>query len=119
MLIIASSVAVSCLQLDVVTIAVNKVADSASPGCNCLIIKGEGEALDSCSIIVMSSNEVMKLIHERMPAIVELTSYGYWLDTRITDKKIMGHLNSASLGSVRIDPVSTWVNTPFQAAPAY
>ena len=32
--------------------------------------EGEGETLDSCSIIVMPSNEVMKPIHERMPAII-------------------------------------------------
>lgn len=75
--------------------------------------EGEGETLDSCSIIVMPANDVMKAIHERMPAIIAPASYDLWLDARVTDKEeIMEHLNSALSGFLRINPVSTWVNTP-------
>lgn len=75
--------------------------------------EGEGETLDSCSIIVMPANNVMKLIHERMPVIIAPTSYDHWLDARITDKEeIMGLLNSAPSGFLRIYPVSARVNTP-------
>ena len=41
--------------------------------------EGKGETLDSCSIIVMPSNEVMKPIHERMPAIIAPAHYDLWL----------------------------------------
>ena len=56
----------------------------------------EGDSIKSCTIIVMPSNEVMKPIHERMPAIIAPAEYDWWLDTRITDKQeIMQYLTSA------------------------
>ena len=64
--------------------------------------EGEGETLDSCSIIVMPSNEVMRPIHVRMPAIVAPAHYDLWLDPRVTEKdEIMGLLNSAPSGSLK------------------
>jgi putative SOS response-associated peptidase YedK len=75
--------------------------------------EGEGKSLDSCSIIVMPANEVMKPLHERMPAIIAPAHYDLWLDPRITDKdEIMQLLNSAPSGSLRAYPVSPWVNVP-------
>ena len=75
--------------------------------------EGNGETLDSCSIIVMPSNEVMKPLHERMPAIIAPTHYDLWLDPRITEKdEIMGFLNSAPSGSLKYYPISPWVNLP-------
>lgn len=75
--------------------------------------EGDGETLDSCSIIVMPANEVMKPIHERMPAIIAPACYNGWLDARITDKQvIMQHLNSAPSSQLTAFPVSTWVNVP-------
>ena len=75
--------------------------------------EGDGETLDSCSIIVMPANEVMKPIHERMPAIIAPACYNWWLDARITDKQvIMQHLNSAPSSQLTAFPVSTWVNVP-------
>ena len=75
--------------------------------------EGEKETLDSCSIIVMPSYEVMRSIHERMPAIVAPAHYDLWLDPRVTEKdEIMGLLNSAPSGSLEFSPVNTWVNTP-------
>ena len=75
--------------------------------------EGDGETLDSCSIIVMPANEVMKPIHERMPAIIAPACYNWWLDARITDKQvIMQHLNSAPSNQLTAFPVSTWVNVP-------
>ena len=38
----------------------------------------EGQSLDSCSIIVMPANEVMKPIHERLPAIIAPAHYDLW-----------------------------------------
>lgn len=73
----------------------------------------DGETLDSCSIIVMSANEVMRPIHERMPAIIAPANYDLWLDSRIADKdEIMQFLNSATSSSLKAYPVSTWVNSP-------
>ncbi len=75
--------------------------------------EGEEETLDSCSIIVMPSNEVMKPIHERMPAIIAPAHYDLWLDHRMTEKdEIMGYLNSAPSSSLKFYPISPWVNSP-------
>ena len=75
--------------------------------------EGEGQTLDSCTIIVMPSNEVMKPIHERMPAIIAPAHYDLWLDSRVTDKQvIMQYLTSAPSSQLTAYPVSTWVNSP-------
>ena len=75
--------------------------------------ENEDDSIESCTIIVMPSNEVMKPIHERMPAIIAPAHYDLWLDSRITDKQeIMQHLNSAPSSLLTAYPVSTWVNSP-------
>jgi putative SOS response-associated peptidase YedK len=75
--------------------------------------EGDHETLDSCSIIVMPSNEVMKPIHERMPAIIAPAHYDLWLDSRVTDKQeIMQYLSSAPSSQLIAYPISTWVNSP-------
>lgn len=74
---------------------------------------GEDETLESCSIIVMPANEVMRPLHERMPAILAPAHYDLWLDERLTDKrKIMGYLNSAPSANLSYHPVAPWVNSP-------
>jgi len=50
--------------------------------------EAEGKTLDSCSIIVMPANEVMKPLHERMPAIIAPTHYDLWLDPRKLPKRM-------------------------------
>lgn len=75
--------------------------------------EGDGQILDSCSIIVMPANEVMKPLHERMPAIIAPAHYDLWLDQRITEKvEIMGLLNSAPSSGLKYYPISTRVNSP-------
>jgi putative SOS response-associated peptidase YedK len=73
---------------------------------------GENDSIESCTIIVMPANEVMKPIHERMPAIIAPAHYDLWLDSRVTDKQeIMQYLNSAPSSQLTAYPVSTWVNS--------
>jgi len=75
--------------------------------------EGEGQTMDSCTIIVMPSNEIMRPIHERMPAIIAPAHYDLWLDSRVSDKQeIMQYLNSAPSSQLTAYPVSTWVNLP-------
>jgi len=75
--------------------------------------EGDEEFLDSCSIIVMPANEVMKPLHERMPAIIAPAHYDLLLDARMTDKdEIMQYLNSAPSSGLKAYPVSIWVNVP-------
>jgi putative SOS response-associated peptidase YedK len=75
--------------------------------------EGENDSIESCTIIVMPANEVMKPLHERMPAIIAPAHYDLWLDSRVTDKQeIMQLLNSAPSSHLKAYPVSTWVNSP-------
>ena len=75
--------------------------------------EGEGESLDSCSIIVMPANEVMKPLHERMPALIAPAHQDLWLDPRVTNKaEIMSYLNSAPSSQLVTYPISPWVNSP-------
>jgi putative SOS response-associated peptidase YedK len=75
--------------------------------------EGEGESMESCSIIVMPANEIMRPLHDRMPVIIGPAHYEPWLDSRVTDRaEIMGYLNSAPSTSLVTYPVSTWVNSP-------
>jgi putative SOS response-associated peptidase YedK len=75
--------------------------------------EGDGERLESCSIIVMPANDAMKPLHDRMPAIIAPSQYDQWLDPTISDKaKIMGYLNSVPSTRLVPYPVSTWVNSP-------
>lgn len=75
--------------------------------------EGERERLESCSIIVMPANEVIKSLHERMPAIVAPVHYDLWLDPGVTDKaEIMGCLNSSPSSRLVTYPISQWVNSP-------
>jgi putative SOS response-associated peptidase YedK len=61
--------------------------------------EGGGESLESCSSIVTPANDVMKPLHERMPAIIAPAHYDLWLEPRVTDKdEIMSYLNSAPSG---------------------
>jgi hypothetical protein len=61
----------------------------------------------------MPANEVMKPLHERMPAIIVPAHYDLWLDSRVTDKdEIMTYLNSAPSSQLMTYPISPWVNSP-------
>jgi putative SOS response-associated peptidase YedK len=75
--------------------------------------EGDGESLESCSIIVMPANEVMKPLHERMPTIIAPAHYDLWLDSRVTDKvELMSYLNSTPSSQLVTYPISPWVNSP-------
>lgn len=75
--------------------------------------EGEAESLESCSIIVMPANDVMKSLHERMPAIVPQAHQNLWLDPRVTDKaEIMSYLNTTPSDRLVTYPISPWVNSP-------
>ncbi len=75
--------------------------------------EGKEGAFDSCSIIVKPASDVIRPLHERMPAIIAPAHYDQWLDSRITDKdELTVYLNSAPSELLRYYPVSTRVNSP-------
>jgi len=75
--------------------------------------QGEGEIINSCSIIVMQANETMQPVHDHMPAVIAPVHYDLWLDMRVNEKtEIMSLLNSAPSKGLTFYPVSSWVNAP-------
>ena len=75
--------------------------------------EGDGEHLESCSIIVMPANDVMKPLHERMPAIIAPADYDRWMDPSVTDKaEILSFLDLAPSSQLITYPISPWVNSP-------
>jgi putative SOS response-associated peptidase YedK len=45
----------------------------------------DGSTLESCAVITTEPNELMRPIHDRMPAILAPEQFPSWLDPRVTD----------------------------------
>jgi putative SOS response-associated peptidase YedK len=75
--------------------------------------EGDGNTLESCTIIVMPASAAMQAVHARMPVIVKPAHYDGWLDPAITGKPdILRWLESDRSGELVSYPVSEWVNSP-------
>ena len=69
-------------------------------------------AITSCAIITTAANELVRLLHDRMPAILQPDSYDVWLDPK-TDPLVLKKLLSPFPSSkMKSHPVSRGVNHP-------
>ncbi len=50
---------------------------------------GDGEPIDSCTIITTEPNELLAPIHERMPVILPPEDYAVWLDPEIREASVL------------------------------
>lgn len=74
---------------------------------------GEGETIESCTIITASANEVMQPLHDRMPVILSASDYDQWLDPTFKDKSALKELlEPCPADWLEAYPVSTRVNNP-------
>ncbi|MCX7853872.1 MAG: SOS response-associated peptidase [Caldilineales bacterium] len=71
----------------------------------------DGSVLDSCAIITTAANERVRVLHDRMPVILERTDFGDWLDPTTTPDRLF-HLLRPYPFEMLIYPVSTLVNAP-------
>jgi len=54
----------------------------------------DGSALESCTLLTTTPNELMEPLHNRMPVIIEPDEYGDWLgDGRDADRVYQDHLH--------------------------
>lgn len=78
----------------------------------------KGELLPSCAILTVNANELIKPLHERMPAILPLEDYKKWLFWDFQDKqellKLLKPLSGNEMEGYR---VSTKINSSFQDSP--
>ena len=71
----------------------------------------EGKVIESCSIIVTDANEILKPIHDRMPAILDPDNYSDWLDPENQDtKELLSLLKPYTTHKMRAYPVTRRVN---------
>lgn len=73
----------------------------------------EGPPVQSCAIITIEANELMRTIHHRMPVILDPQDYGTWLDPAVQDPAVLTPL-LAQYPAARMTahPVSRNVNSP-------
>jgi len=80
--------------------------------------KGEGEPLETCTIITTTPNELIEDLHNRMPVILPSDRYDEWLEPEpLTGERIQGLLAPHPSGGMEAYPVSTYVNKPINNGP--
>ncbi len=72
---------------------------------------GEGDKIESCSIITCDASAFMLPIHERMPVILKADSFDDWLDSKDTDY-CQSLLVPYREEDIEMYPVSAAVNNP-------
>ena len=73
----------------------------------------DGAQVKSCTIITTEPNDLMTLIHNRMPAILHPRDYGKWLDpSPQTPENLLPLIQPYPADKMNAYPVSTQVNKP-------
>ena len=73
----------------------------------------EEEAIESCTILTTSANDIMRPIHERMPVILNPEDYDIWLDpANINTSSLEQFLKPFPSDMMKQYPVDAYVNNP-------
>ena len=76
-------------------------------------------AVETCTIITTAPNELMRPIHDRMPAILAPEDYLRWLDFRLTQPgDLVPLLRPFPAGTMMVTPVTSHVNNVHHDDPA-
>jgi putative SOS response-associated peptidase YedK len=79
---------------------------------------GEGETIESCTIIVTDANDLVRGIHDRTPVILGREDYAAWLDPGNKDADgLPAMLKPADAAPWTMHPVSRQVNSPRNDSP--
>lgn len=78
----------------------------------------EGSAIDSCTILTTTTNELVGTLHDRMPVILAPQDYDLWLDPAIQKvERLESLLRPYPSEEMTAYPVSTRVNNPANDSP--
>ncbi|MBI4241210.1 MAG: SOS response-associated peptidase, partial [Candidatus Rokubacteria bacterium] len=78
----------------------------------------EGKVIDSCTLLTTVPNALMRLLHHRMPVILDLAAYAAWLDPEIQEPgRLQPLLRPYPPEGMTAYPVSLWVNNPSNDTP--
>jgi putative SOS response-associated peptidase YedK len=79
----------------------------------------EGMAIDSCTILTATPNELVSVLHHRMAVILPAMDYDLWLDPSIQEvERLQPLLRPFPAEEMTAYPVSTLVNNPRNDAPS-
>jgi putative SOS response-associated peptidase YedK len=79
----------------------------------------DGTWLESCAIITCDANALMRPLHDRMPVILDRSSYDRWLDPApLPPQALQPLLHTPPVDDFEAYPVSTLVNAPQHDEPA-
>jgi putative SOS response-associated peptidase YedK len=80
--------------------------------------KSTEQEIQSCTVITTEANELSRPIHDRMPVILSPRNYRDWIDSSGEEvHPIQELLRPCDSGEMRVDPVSTFVNSPRNDSP--
>lgn len=68
--------------------------------------------IESCALITTTPNELVRPIHDRMPAIVPSNRFDVWLDPDASREQLQRLLVPYTETAMQARPVSAWVNKP-------
>ena len=78
----------------------------------------EGDAIQSCAIVTTGPNQLMQMIHTRMPVILAPEAYPRWLDpAEQSPERLVGLLQPFPAEAMTAFPVSRYVNRPQNDSP--
>jgi putative SOS response-associated peptidase YedK len=73
----------------------------------------DGSVIESCTLLTTEPNELIRPLHNRMPAILQPKDYGLWLDLAVEDARLLQPLlRPYPPEAMDTYPVSRWVNSP-------
>ena len=77
-----------------------------------------GEPIDTCTILTTEANELVRPVHERMPAILAPEDYAQWLDPKVKQPELVQPLLHPYRDSAMTAyPVRPVVNNPRNESP--
>jgi putative SOS response-associated peptidase YedK len=80
--------------------------------------KGEDDTLvETCTIITTQANDLVRPVHDRMPAILSPGDVATWLDPRTPAGELHGLLRPYPAGEMAAAPPSPYVNSPRNQGP--
>jgi putative SOS response-associated peptidase YedK len=71
----------------------------------------DGVIIDSCALLTVEANELMRTVHDRMPVILDAADFDLWLDPQVQEVEMLQPLLRPYPSEAMVAyPVSTLVN---------
>jgi putative SOS response-associated peptidase YedK len=78
----------------------------------------DGSEIESCTLLTTEPNELLEVVHNRMPVIVAPADFDLWLDEKVQRAEEIRHLlRPFPAGAMAFHPVSAYVNSPANEGP--